>query len=65
MELIDKCFRVIGSCETQEQLNAAARFINLAAMTKKVQSNSFRVYEVFIPLERAMAVKQYKISHNC
>ena len=63
-DLLYKCFSVISSCKTIDQFKVAVRFVNLAAGIEQVQSDSYRVPNFFIPLERAMAVKEYKIRYD-
>ena len=63
-ELISKCIKVIWTCENLEQFKGAVRFCNLAAESKEVQSDSFRLANFILPIERAFAVKVYLLKNN-
>ena len=60
-DLLNKCIKVVRSCKNQVQFKHAVKFCNLAGITKEVQSDSRRLSNFIIPIERAFAIKEYLI----
>jgi hypothetical protein len=63
-ELTLKCLRVVWSCETKSQLKVAQDYINLAAHTLPPGNTRELLDAFFLPIERCMAVTQYRIEHQ-